>query len=84
MNERRTQIVEARISVTVMLDEDDGEGGMLRRMVTLRLEREVSPVFALELAGDARITPESPLYGKDAESVAGSGNVIICALSGYR
>ena len=82
VNERRTQIVEARISVTVMIDEDDGEGGVLRRMVTLRLERETSPVFALSWLVMHRITPESPLYGKDAESVAGSGNVIICALTG--
>jgi inward rectifier potassium channel len=82
VNERRTQIVEARISVTVMREEDDGEGGVLRRMVTLRLERETSPVFALSWLVLHRITPDSPLYGKDAESIAGGGNVIICALTG--
>jgi inward rectifier potassium channel len=82
VNERRTQIVEARISVTVTREEDDGDGGMLRRMVTLPLERETSPVFALSWLVMHRITPDSPLYGKDAESIADTGNVIICALSG--
>jgi inward rectifier potassium channel len=82
VNERRTQIVEARISVTITREEDDGEGGLLRRMITLKLERDVSPVFALSWLVMHRITPDSPLFGKDAESIAKSGNVMICALSG--
>ena len=82
INERRTQIVEARISVTVIRDEDDGNGGVLRRMVTLKLERDVSPVFALSWLVMHKITPDSPLFGKDAESIAKSGNVMICALTG--
>jgi len=82
VNERRNQIVEARISVTVMRDEDDGDGGVLRRMVTLPLERDTSPVFALSWLVMHRITPDSPLHGRDAASIAAAGNVLICSFTG--
>ncbi len=82
INERRTQIIEARMNVTLMRDEDDGDGGTLRRMIPLRLERDVSPVFALSWLVMHKITPDSPLHGKDPESIASSGNVLICALTG--
>jgi inward rectifier potassium channel len=81
-NQRRNQIVEARLSVTATRDEIDEDGGMLRRMYTLRLERDVSPVFALSWLVLHPITPDSPLYGLDPAEMAASGNVLICTLSG--
>jgi len=82
VNERRAQILEARVSLTLTHDEDDGEGGVLRRMVSLKLEREVSPVFALSWLVMHKITPDSPLHGKDGQSIGMGGNVLICTLSG--
>ena len=81
-NERRNQIAEARISVTVVRDEVDEDGGVLRRMVPLRLERDVSPVFALSWLVMHSITEDSPFHGLDPSSLAAAGIVIICALSG--
>lgn len=81
-NERRNQIAEARITATVTVDEDDGAGGVLRRLVPLKLERDTSPVFALTWLVMHKITPDSPVYGKDAASIGDAGNVIICSLTG--
>ena len=81
-NERRNQIAEARISVTVVRDEVDDDGSVLRRMVSLRLERDVSPVFALSWLVMHKITEDSPFHGLDATALAEAGIVIICALSG--
>ncbi len=81
-NERRNQIAEARISVTVVRDEVDDDGRVLRRMLPLQLERDVSPVFALSWLVMHKITADSPFHGFDATSLAKAGIVIICALSG--
>ncbi|HQT63371.1 MAG: hypothetical protein B7Z75_00065 [Acidocella sp. 20-57-95] len=82
VNERRNQITEARMNVTLTHDETEEDGSVLRRMVTLKLERDVSPVFALSWLVMHKITPDSPLYGKDKSAIAAGGNVIICSFTG--
>jgi inward rectifier potassium channel len=82
INERRNQIAEARISVTVTREEDDGHGGIIRRMSSLRLEREASPIFALSWLVLHRITQDSPFYGMDVAALEAAGSVIICSLTG--
>jgi len=81
-NERRGAISEARMHVVLTNDEDDGEGGTIRRLLPLRLERDFSPVFALSWLVMHRITPDSPLWQKDREELARSGNVLVCTLAG--
>ena len=82
VNERRNQIAEARVSVTVTRDEPDENGGVLRRMIGLPLVRDVSPVFALSWLVMHKITEDSPLYGRDIPQMAAAGNVLICSFSG--
>lgn len=82
VNERRNQIVEARIAVTFARDEDDGAGGTLRRLVNLKLERDHTPVFALSWLVMHRITPESPFFGLDAAALARAAQLFVCTLTG--
>jgi len=81
-NERSSEIIEARMSVMLVADEDDGEGGMTRRLHPLKLERESTPIFALSWQVVHRITPDSPLYGKTHEALGKNGNVLVCSLTG--
>jgi inward rectifier potassium channel len=81
-NERRNQIAEARLSVTVTGDEIDEDGGVLRRLYSLKLERDLSPVFALSWLVMHKITPDSPFFGKDVEAAKVAGHVLICSFTG--
>lgn len=82
INERRNEIAEAHVSVTMTQEEDDGTGSVLRRMIGLKLERDNSPIFALSWLIMHPITPDSPLYGKTEKDIAAAGNVLVCMLSG--
>ena len=81
-NERRTGISSARMTVVLTNDEDDGDGGTIRRLLPLRLDRDFTPVFSLSWLVVHEITPESPLWGKDHDALARSGNVVVCFLTG--
>ncbi|MCB9764826.1 MAG: ATP-sensitive inward rectifier potassium channel 10 [Alphaproteobacteria bacterium] len=62
-NERRNQVAEARVAVTLLKDEITAEGHHLRRFIHLPLERDTSPVFALTWTIIHRLDETSPLYG---------------------
>lgn len=81
-NQRRSEISQARMNVVLTSDEDDGDGGTIRRFRQLRLERDFSPVFSLSWLVMHEINEESPLWGKDGEDLARAGNVLVCSLTG--
>jgi len=54
----------------------------LRRLIPLKLERDVTPVFALSWLVMHRIDETSPLWRKDLAMIAASGNVLICSFTG--
>jgi inward rectifier potassium channel len=81
-NERRSEISAAMMRVVLTNDEDDGDGGTIRRLLPLRLDRDFTPVFALSWLVIHEITPDSPLWGKDRAALAHAGNVLICSISG--
>lgn len=81
-NQQREEISEAHMSVVMLMDEEEAEGGVMRRMLPLKLERDFSPVFALSWLVSHKITQDSPLWGKDRESLAAGGNVFVCLLTG--
>ncbi len=81
-NERRSAISAAHMSVVLTNDEDDGDGGIIRRLLPLQLERDFSPVFSLSWLVMHDVTENSPLWGKDREALARAGNVLVCSLSG--
>lgn len=81
-NQRRSEISQARINVVLTNDEDDGDGGTIRRLLPLRLERDFSPFFSLSWLVMHEINEDSPLWGKDREALARDGNVLVCTISG--
>lgn len=62
-NQRRNQIIEAQITVTLIRNELTREGIAMRRLYPLTLVRSQTPAFALPWVVMHSITPESPLYG---------------------
>lgn len=81
-NERSSEISAARMSVVLANDEDDGDGGTIRRLLPLRLERDFSPFFSLSWLVMHVIDEHSPLWGKDHDALARNGNVLVCTLTG--
>lgn len=60
-NERKNQVVEARLHVSVIQDEITAEGDHLRRFKPLVLERSFSPLFVLGWTAIHRVEGDSPL-----------------------
>jgi inward rectifier potassium channel len=81
-NERRSEISAAKMTVVLTNDEDDGDGGTIRRLLPLRLDRDFSPVFSLSWLVIHEINPDSPLWGKDPAAMARAGNVLVCSITG--
>jgi inward rectifier potassium channel len=65
-NWRRNQIVEATLSVLVLMSETTKEGETMRRPLALKLVREKNPMFALSWTAMHPIDEDSPFYGPGA------------------
>ena len=65
-NWRRNQIVEAQLTVLVLMTETTKEGDTMRRPVPLKLVRDKNPMFALSWTAMHKIDEDSPFYGPDA------------------
>lgn len=65
-NWRRNQIVEAQLTVLVLMTETTKEGDSMRRPVALKLLREKNPMFALSWTAMHKIEEGSPFYGEGA------------------
>lgn len=81
-NQRRNRILEARLWVTLVRDEVTAEGEFFRRFYDLPMVRAHTPLFALSWTAMHAITPESPLYGKNLDSLAAINGEIIIILTG--
>lgn len=64
-NQRKNQIVDARLMVNAVVDTVSKEGERLRRFVPMRLTREASPLFAMSWTAMHPIDETSPLFGLD-------------------
>jgi inward rectifier potassium channel len=69
-NRRRNLVLEAEVSLTLVEDVTTTEGDVLRRFQALTPVRRQTPLFFLTWQIMHVITPESPLYGETAESLA--------------
>ncbi|HEX4740446.1 MAG TPA: ion channel [Caulobacteraceae bacterium] len=69
-NRRRNLVLEAEVSLTLVEDVTTTEGDVLRRFQALTPVRRQTPLFFLTWQIMHVITPESPLYGQTAESLA--------------
>jgi inward rectifier potassium channel len=82
-NERANQIVEARLTLSLVRDERTVEGHPVRRVHDLALRRPQNAFFALTWTAIHPITPESPLHGLDEAALAGSETSIVAILIGF-
>ena len=81
-NERRSQILEADVSVHLLRHEVSSEGISMRRFHTLRLERGHTPVFALSYTAIHPIPPDSPLHGDTPESLVEEEAMLLVSVTG--
>ncbi|GAC1468807.1 MAG: ion channel [Chamaesiphon sp.] len=81
-NQRRNQILEAQLRVSLMRDEVSAEGHFMRRLYELKLLRSHSPSFSLGWSVMHPINENSPLYGMTPEALASSQTMLIVSLTG--
>ncbi len=81
-NQRRNQILEAQVSVSMLRDETTAEGIPMRRFHDLPLVRARTPMFLLTWTMMHRIDERSPLFGATPQSLAAEGVEIVVTLIG--
>ena len=81
-NQRRTQIVEAQITVALLRNETTLEGETVRRFHDLKLERDKTPIFALSWTVLHVIDEDSPFYRATHDSLKAEDAEIICSITG--
>jgi inward rectifier potassium channel len=81
-NARKNQILEARLNLTLLRDEQTQEGSRMRRFYDMALLRKHSPVFSLTWLAIHPIDKNSPIYGLNAEALAAMNAEIVVSLSG--
>ena len=81
-NERRNQILEAQVSVTLVRDERTAEGDWMRRFYDLQLARQRSPIFAMTFTVMHAIDPASPLWNATPSSLAAQAAEIVVTVTG--
>ena len=81
-NARGNQIVEARLRVTLVLNQTTAEGHPVRRLHDLRLLRSEHGAFALSWTAIHPIDAASPLRGLDAASLSEAQADLVASLSG--
>jgi inward rectifier potassium channel len=81
-NQRRNQILEAQLRVYLFRNEVTTEGEYMYRIHTLDLLRDRSPGFSISWTAYSPITPNSPLYGCNAEDFIRDHVQLVVSLSG--
>jgi inward rectifier potassium channel len=81
-NERRNQILEAQVAVTLVRDERTAEGEWMRRFYDLQLARQRSPIFAMTFTVMHPIDPTSPLWSATASSLVAEAVEIVVTVTG--
>ena len=81
-NERRNQILEAQIGLSLLRDEVTMEGLSIRRFYDLKLLRSQTRTFALSWIVMHVIDEDSPLYGATPESLEKVQTDIVVTLTG--
>ncbi|MEO1132577.1 MAG: ion channel [Cyanobacteria bacterium J06639_1] len=81
-NQRRNQIIEAQITVTLIRNERTREGIAMRRLYPLTLVRSQTPAFALPWMVMHPIDRNSPLFGLDQIDWIEREIVLVVGLTG--
>ena len=81
-NERKNQIVEAKVYLTLIRTEVTAEGETYRNLIDLPLERSSSPIFAASWTIVHEIDPKSPLHGMTLERMNESNSELFVSIVG--
>ncbi len=81
-NQRRNQLTDARMTLTLIRQEVDEDGHVMRRMVDLPLERASTPAFALSWTVIHQLGPDSPLHRLDAAAMQAQSMAFLANLTG--
>ena len=81
-NRRKNQIIEAQVTLYIMVDETSPEGTFMRRLYELPLVRTRTPFFSLSWTVMHTIDEKSPLYGETRESLEDKRAMFIVSLHG--
>lgn len=81
-NQRANQIVEARVTAMLSITETTQEGDTFRNLYDLKLERDMSPLFALSWLVEHKIDKSSPLFKLSNSDLVKSEAEILVTLSG--
>ena len=81
-NIRSNQIIEARMKLTLLRDEESAEGHRYRRMFDLPLVRDASPFFGLSWTVMHQIDEASPFAGMSHEDCLTEGAQLVAVLTG--
>jgi inward rectifier potassium channel len=81
-NERRNQVVQAEVTLSLLRDEVTAEGYFLRRFYDLKLVRARTPVFALTFVAMHPLDRDSPLREATPQSLAAAQAEIVVTLTG--
>ncbi len=81
-NNRRNQILEADVTLTLLRRELTREGHSMRRFYNLALARGHTPVFSLSFTAMHPIDEHSPLYGATPESLAEMAAELLVTVTG--
>jgi len=82
VNERQSQIIDGRLTVSLLRTEKTLEGDLIRRFVDMPLVREHTPIFALTFTAQHIIDEKSPLFGETPESLRDGEIEIVIVFSG--
>lgn len=81
-NQRRNQILEAQVSVSILVNETTAEGTFIRRFHDLPLARGRTPAFSLTWTVMHPIDEKSPLHGATSEQLKAKNAEIVVTLIG--
>jgi inward rectifier potassium channel len=81
-NERRNQILQAEVAMTLLRTLRTAEGEQFRRFHDLKLSRTRTPVFALTMTAMHAIDAASPLFGATPESLRAEEAELLVTVSG--
>lgn len=81
-NRRGSNIIEARLRATILLEEETSEGQRMRRLHDLKVVRQFHPVLIMSWMVIHPIDAESPLHGLTADDLQNRFARIIISMSG--
>ena len=81
-NQRRNQILEAKLRLYLLRDEVSAEGEFMRRVYPLKLLRDHTPAFTLTWTAMHPIDEHSPLYGATSHSLEVTKTTLLASLTG--